>query len=262
MIVASHERELIAAMGKPIVELSHGRLAHGVDNGDERRELIRGPRLDRAVPAARVGRWFRDHRRVARDSLVHVSQRIGTSLLVWLLIGIALALPAALYLLQTNLALASDSGKAVPGFRSTCASAPTQPSAHRCATNWRTTQRLRASLLTTADAALDGVSAPFRRHRRTRASGAESVAGVVAGRLEGRRRSGGVRLDGDAAARACRRRRGRDREDLARARAGDDGRRAAPRLDARGDVCARCGAGDARRRSASRSNRGSTSCAS
>lgn len=59
---------------------------------------------------------MRDHRRVARDSLIHVSQRLGTSLLVWLLIGIALALPAALYLLQTNLALISDQWEGRPGI--------------------------------------------------------------------------------------------------------------------------------------------------
>lgn len=65
---------------------------------------------------ASVGRWQRDHRRVARDSLIHVSQRIGTSLLVWLLIGIALALPGGLYLLQTNLALISNRWEGRPGI--------------------------------------------------------------------------------------------------------------------------------------------------
>jgi len=34
VIIASHERELIAAMGKPIVELSHGALA-GADSDGE-----------------------------------------------------------------------------------------------------------------------------------------------------------------------------------------------------------------------------------
>jgi cell division transport system ATP-binding protein len=37
VIIASHERELIAAMGKPIVELSHGSLTHGVGDGDAAR---------------------------------------------------------------------------------------------------------------------------------------------------------------------------------------------------------------------------------
>ena len=51
----------------------------------------------------------RDHLRVAKESVVFVSHRLGTTLLVWLLIGIALSLPAALYLVETNLArLAGD----------------------------------------------------------------------------------------------------------------------------------------------------------
>ncbi len=46
----------------------------------------------------------RDHARVARESFHFVNSRIGASLLVWLLIGIALALPAGLYLLDRNVA--------------------------------------------------------------------------------------------------------------------------------------------------------------
>ncbi len=53
---------------------------------------------------------------MARDSLIFVSQRFWTSLLVWLLIGIALALPGGLYLLQTNLAAMSDSWEGRPGI--------------------------------------------------------------------------------------------------------------------------------------------------
>ncbi len=34
VIIASHERELIAAMGKPIVELSHGALADAANDSD------------------------------------------------------------------------------------------------------------------------------------------------------------------------------------------------------------------------------------
>jgi cell division transport system permease protein len=66
--------------------------------------------------AARLGRWARDHRRMARESLIYVSQRFGTSVLVWLLIGIALALPGGLYLLQTNLASMSDRWEGRPGI--------------------------------------------------------------------------------------------------------------------------------------------------
>jgi cell division transport system permease protein len=66
--------------------------------------------------AARLGRWARDHRRMARESLIYVSQRFGTSVLVWILIGIALALPGGLYLLQTNLAAMSDRWEGRPGI--------------------------------------------------------------------------------------------------------------------------------------------------
>ncbi len=59
---------------------------------------------------------MRDHGRVASESLRHVSQRIGTSALVWLLIGIALALPGGLYLLQKNLAGMSDRWEGRPGI--------------------------------------------------------------------------------------------------------------------------------------------------
>lgn len=64
----------------------------------------------------RPARWVRDHRRVARDSLIFVSQRFWTSALVWLLIGIALALPGGLYLVQTNLAAMSDRWEGRPGI--------------------------------------------------------------------------------------------------------------------------------------------------
>lgn len=66
--------------------------------------------------AGRAGRWVQDHQRVARDSLIFVSRRFWTSVLVWLLIGIALALPGGLYLLQTNLATMSDRWEGRPGI--------------------------------------------------------------------------------------------------------------------------------------------------
>ncbi len=49
------------------------------------------------------GSWWREHYRVAGDSLGQVSRRAGSTLLAWLLVGIALALPAALYLVQSGL---------------------------------------------------------------------------------------------------------------------------------------------------------------
>ncbi len=51
----------------------------------------------------RLGAWWRDHARTARETIHFVSERLATSLLVWLLVGIALALPSGLFLLQDNL---------------------------------------------------------------------------------------------------------------------------------------------------------------
>lgn len=68
----------------------------------------RGPRKWRA--------WWRDHRRIAAETLRFVSGRFGASLLVWLLVGIALALPAGLYLLRENLADLTDRWEGRPGL--------------------------------------------------------------------------------------------------------------------------------------------------
>lgn len=59
---------------------------------------------------------LRDHLGVARDSVAFASGRLGTTLLAWLLIGIALALPAALHLLDRNLAGAAGDWRGIHGF--------------------------------------------------------------------------------------------------------------------------------------------------
>ena len=61
-------------------------------------------------------RWGRDHVRVSRESFSQVSGRLPTSLLVWLLIGIALALPGALYLLQVNMTTVAAQWQGRPGI--------------------------------------------------------------------------------------------------------------------------------------------------
>lgn len=65
---------------------------------------------------AGIGGWGRDHLRVVREALHHVSARMATSLVVWLLVGIALALPAGLYLLQLNLAGVGSDWDGRPGL--------------------------------------------------------------------------------------------------------------------------------------------------
>ena len=63
-----------------------------------------------------VGAWWRDHVRIGQETLHFISARLGTSLLVWLLVGIALALPAGLYLIQQNLAAMTAAWDGRPGL--------------------------------------------------------------------------------------------------------------------------------------------------
>jgi cell division transport system permease protein len=66
-----------------------------------------GPRTPDASTAAQgiVGRgksWLVNHGVVARQSLTELIRAWGASMMTWLVIGIALALPAILYLLLAN----------------------------------------------------------------------------------------------------------------------------------------------------------------
>jgi len=63
-----------------------------------------------------LGAWWRDHVRIARETVHFVSLRLATSLVVWLLVGIALALPAGLLLLQVNLAHLTEGWQGRPGL--------------------------------------------------------------------------------------------------------------------------------------------------
>jgi len=50
----------------------------------------------------RLHAWFADHGRVASDTSLFVSQRLMSSFLVWLMIGVALTLPGLLWIAQSN----------------------------------------------------------------------------------------------------------------------------------------------------------------
>ena len=63
-----------------------------------------------------IGAWWRDHVRIGRETVHFISARLGTSLLVWLLVGIALALPAGLYLIQQNLSAMTAAWDGRPGL--------------------------------------------------------------------------------------------------------------------------------------------------
>lgn len=62
------------------------------------------------------GAYWRDHGRVVRDTLAYLSGRFATTLWVWLTIGVALSVPAALYLLEANLGRAAGQWRENPGF--------------------------------------------------------------------------------------------------------------------------------------------------
>lgn len=80
--------------------------------------MPRSPRSADIWPTPRRpwGAALRDHWSVAADSIGFVAGRLGTTLLVWLLIGIALALPAGLHLLDRNLARAAGDWQGAQGL--------------------------------------------------------------------------------------------------------------------------------------------------
>ena len=63
-----------------------------------------------------ISAMFRDHRRVLKENLRFVITQFGISILIWLVIGISLSLPAGLYLIQHNLAQVSDGWEGQSGF--------------------------------------------------------------------------------------------------------------------------------------------------
>lgn len=62
------------------------------------------------------GTFLREHGRVAKEGFDYVATNLGSTLLVWLLIGIALFLPAALHLLEANLARPAEDWLGASGF--------------------------------------------------------------------------------------------------------------------------------------------------
>ena len=62
------------------------------------------------------GAAWRDHGRVIRETLGYLAGRVAGTVWVWLMIGIALSLPATLYLVDVNLARAVGQWQGNPGF--------------------------------------------------------------------------------------------------------------------------------------------------
>ena len=73
--------------------------------GDTKAEDGRDGESPLAVERPKGGRlqaWFADHGRVASDASLFVSQRLISSFLVWLMVGVALTLPGLLWIAQSN----------------------------------------------------------------------------------------------------------------------------------------------------------------
>jgi cell division transport system permease protein len=112
---------------------------------------------ERRGPSAWVGaveRWSRDHIRVARESGAFLSHRLPTSLLVWLLIGIALALPGGLHLLQVNLAAIADRWEGRPGISVFFEVGASESDTRALAARLEEDDHVRRVVLVTAEAAL------------------------------------------------------------------------------------------------------------
>ncbi|MBD3646151.1 MAG: cell division protein, partial [Pseudomonadales bacterium] len=62
----------------------------------------------------RLRAWQSHHRRVARESIVGLLENWISSAMTWLVIGIALALPAILYVLLVNVGSVSESWEGKP----------------------------------------------------------------------------------------------------------------------------------------------------
>lgn len=68
------------------------------------------------TPAKPRSTAWRERARVAGDSIGYVAKQWPTSLVVWLLIGIALTLPSAMYVVEKNLARATVGWEGRPGI--------------------------------------------------------------------------------------------------------------------------------------------------
>ena len=62
----------------------------------------------RAAERRLLHAWFADHARVAADTSLFVSQRLMSSFLVWLMVGVALTLPGLLWIAQSSESLSAQ----------------------------------------------------------------------------------------------------------------------------------------------------------
>ena len=141
-----------------------------------------------------VAAWWRDHLRISRETVHFVSARLGTSLLVWLLVGIALALPAGLFLVQENLAEMTAAWDGRPGLTAYF-DLDADPGACRCRRDQadrRRSNRKRAGHGSSLGAG--GIPPVHESCRRAGPAGQQSAAGIPESDAVSRHRAG--RSDG------------------------------------------------------------------
>ena len=102
-----------------------------------------------------LGAWWRDHLRISRETVHFVSARLGTSLLVWLLVGIALALPAGLFLIQQNLSAMTAAWDGRPGLTAYFQLDAGADKVENAVTRLEADGRIDSVQITTPEAALD-----------------------------------------------------------------------------------------------------------
>ena len=115
-----------------------------------------------------AGRFLRQQSRTLRESFSYVSSHLTTSVLVWAVVGVALALPGAVFLIRTNLAAVSGDWQAPPAARVFMTTEATQAQADLLASHLAAVAGVSGtSVVSPADALLEldqysGLSEAFR----------------------------------------------------------------------------------------------------
>lgn len=103
----------------------------------------------------RLRTWLADHRRVASETSLFISRRIVSSLLVWLMIGVALAMPGLLWMLQSNVQSLSQQWQGGTGLTVYMALGASEQSIEEMATALKHEPAVTRFQLTTPQQALD-----------------------------------------------------------------------------------------------------------
>ncbi len=101
-----------------------------------------------------VGRLVRQQARTVRESFSYVSSHLTTSVLVWLVVGVALALPGAVYLIRMNLEAVSGDWREPPAARVFLNSDATRVQAEGLAQELATLMGVNGATLVSPDEAL------------------------------------------------------------------------------------------------------------